>query len=127
RRRQLGNHRRAENLFAREFGDDPFGCLALLLVVVEDHRAALRSYIRALTALGGRAVQREECLQQVGVSDDGRLVSDTHDLGVTCSAAAHLLVRRVFDMSAGIAGHYLVYAFKLGESRFQTPKASASE
>src|SRR4051794_28452838 len=59
RRRYLRNDRVVPDTRLLQFGDHLLGDALLLRRVVEDHRAVLRSYVRALTVQSGGIVDGE--------------------------------------------------------------------
>ncbi len=113
--------------FGVEVGDRLLGRGLLLGVVIEDDRAVLRADVGALPVLGGRIVDREEHIQEVAVGDHRGIEADLHHLGVAGAAAADLLVARMVDVAAGIAGHYALDPLEILEHRLQAPEAPATK
>ncbi len=62
--------------------DELLGDLLLLVIMIEDRRAVLRTDVGALTVQRGWIVDGEEDIQQVPIGDDIRVKMDLHDFGV---------------------------------------------
>src|SRR5439155_8576105 len=100
-----------EELVPGQAGDHLLGRGLLLRRVVEDGRAVLCADIVALTVQGGRIVDGEEDFEDVPIGGDLRIEGDPHDLGMTGSAGADLLIGRVWRLSAHVAGFDGLHAF----------------
>src|SRR5215207_7178424 len=103
------------------------GGLALLVVGVVDRRAVLRSLVVALSHPLRRVVGLPEHPQQVPVGDLLAVEDDEHGLGVSGSAAANLLVRRVWGKASRVADRRRVNAIDLPEFTLGPPEAAEAE
>src|SRR5690606_18801467 len=101
--------------------------LALLLVVIEDRAAVLLAAIAELPAGIDRIDVAPKHAEQRLVAHDVRIVLDLDGLGVPGIAARHLLVLRIRDVSADVAGSRRNDAVDLVERFLHAPEASAGE
>ncbi len=65
--------------------------------------------------------------EQLLVGDLARVVDDFHRLGMPGAAARHLLIARIGDVAAGIAGDGLQHARHLVEVALHAPEAAAGK
>src|SRR5690606_29970390 len=75
----------------------------------------------------GRIMDREKDAEQVLVTDAFRIERHLHDFGVPSTTGAHLAVRRVTGMPAGVPRHHVVHAVELEECGFEAPEAAAAQ
>src|SRR6476620_6627661 len=101
--------------------------LALLLGVVEDRGAVLRADVPALAVPRRRVVDAPEEREQLLVRHDVGVERDVDRLGVARAPRADLLVGRVLDGAAGVAGHGVAHALDLTERVLDTPETARSE
>ena len=103
------------------------GDLALLIVVIEDRRAVLRTAIHELTAAVGGVDVPPEVLHQVLVGDLLGVEEDLHRLQVMGLAGGVLGVGGVDLAAAGEAGIDPGDARRLLEIRLGAPEATAGK
>ena len=103
------------------------GGLLLLRGRVVDRGAVLGADVVALAHALGRVVDLEEPLHQVGVGDDGGVEDDPDGLGVAGPAGAHLFVRRVRGVAAGVADGGRVDPGDLPVDLLGAPEAAEAE
>src|SRR4029079_9412947 len=103
------------------------GARALLLVLVEDDRAVLVSYVPALAVQLRRVVLAPEGLEQLLVRDPLRVVRHLHDLGVAGRVRANVLVGWVLECAALVADLGLGHAVELAERGLGAPEAAGAE
>src|SRR5688572_2455723 len=101
--------------------------LLLVAVVEEDGRAVLVSDVPSLAVQLRRVVLAPEHLQQVVVRELLVVVRDLDDLRVAGGVRAHVLVRRVLGVTAGVADAGPRDSFELPERRLDAPEAACSE
>jgi len=127
KRRQLGDNGVCKKLLGAHFFDHRFGIDFLGIRSVEDRRAVLGAYVRALAIKGGRVVDGEEDVQQVREGDDGGVEGDLHGLGMPRGAAANLFIGGVWAFAASVAGNHICDAPDLVKDRFKAPEASTGK
>jgi hypothetical protein len=94
----------------------------------EDLRAVLRARIAELPVLHRRIVVQPECLEQLLVVDLGRVIGDLDHLGVAGAPAGYLLIGRILDLAAHVAGDHRVRGqAELLERLFGAPEAAGGE
>src|SRR6185312_5427002 len=103
------------------------GQLLLLVVVIEDRRAVLRSYIRALAIEGGRVVVVPEDVEQRVVAHQRWIELDLDHFGVSGGVAAHFFVCGIGLRPAFIACGRGNDAGNLLESGLRSPEASGTK
>src|SRR5690606_29268570 len=89
-----------------------------------DRRAVLRAAVVALTIQGGGVVVLPERLEQRLRVGPGAVICDEHRLRVTGATGAHLLIRRVWRLSAHVAGGRGDHAGKLPEHPLRAPETA---
>src|SRR5882724_7260894 len=77
--------------------------------MVEDRRAVLAAEVEALAVAGGRIADPPERLEQLRVTDLGRVEPHLGCLGVAGAVPAHPFVAGVGDVAAGVAHSRLQY------------------
>src|SRR5687768_12759662 len=95
--------------------------------MVEDGRTILRADVATLPIERGWVVDGEEDVEKIAVRDRTRVEGDLDDLGMSGSAGAHPLVRRVHRCAACITRLDLLDAAQVPIDRVQAPEAAASE
>ncbi len=101
--------------------------LSLGFVVREDGGPVLRAHIVPLTVQCRGIVDREENPQNFLEGNGLRIERELDDFGVTGGAFADLIIRRVRDGAATVAGHHFVYPFAFQIDRLQTPETATTE
>ncbi len=76
----------------------------LLLIVIEDDRAVLRTDVVSLSIHCRWVMCLPKGLEEFVVADNGCIVDDLTDLGMACRAAADFFIRGVTNGAACIAG-----------------------
>jgi hypothetical protein len=99
----------------------------LLRVVHEDRRAVLVAAVAELPIDDGRIDVDPEDVEQLLVRDLLRVVDDLDGLGVAGVVVGDLLVGRVDDATAGVAGRHADDADLLLVRRLHAPEAAAGE
>ena len=127
RGRDLGHQRAIPYPGRVELTDDLLRDRLLLRAVIEDHRTVLRADIVALAVERSWVVDREEDLQNLTQTDDGRIERHLYDFRVPGAAAAHLLVGWILDRAAGITGHDIGHAVDFIEDGLYTPETAAAQ
>src|SRR5690606_16275929 len=112
---------------ALELGDRLLGDALLVGRRVEDRRPVLCADVGALTVEGRRVVDREEDVEQIAIGDYGGIELYADDRPVAGAAAANLVVRRLLDVPARVAGFDGVNAAQVVEHGLQAPEAAAGE
>src|SRR5215207_8198513 len=100
---------------------------ALLVVGVVDRRAVLRAYVVALAHPLRWVVGLPEHREQVTVGDLLGVEDDEHGFGVSRTAAANLLVRRIRREASRIANRCRVNAVDPPELTLCTPEAAEAK
>src|ERR1700746_751673 len=95
--------------------------------MAEDRRAVLAAEVEALAVAGGRIVDLPEHLEQLRVTDLGRVEPHLDRLGVAGAVPADPFVAGVRHMAAGIADSGLQHPVDLAEGGLDTPEASCGE
>src|SRR5947209_6871863 len=95
--------------------------------MVENRGAILRAIIRPLPIASRRIVVLPKHVEQVVIGDLGRIVLDLHNLRVAGPVGADVLVRRIFQRSAGVTDGRVCYAFDLAKRRFDAPETTGTE
>ena len=101
--------------------------LPLLFIMVKDHAAVLRAYIISLPVEAGGIMHFPEYFQQFVIADGLGVINDLETFRMARRPAAHLFIRRIGDLSSGIAGYDFNYSLQFLENRFRTPEASCSK
>jgi hypothetical protein len=122
--RDLGDDRIFPEFRRRELRAHRLGNPALLGRLGEDHGTVLRADVVALAILRRRIVNREKHIEEVAVRQDGGVEGHAHDLGVSRSPAADVVVRRVGVAASGIARLDRFDAGELVEHRLEAPEAA---
>src|SRR5437667_10377781 len=96
----------------------------LLRIVCENHRPVLRSHVRSLAVERRGVVALPENLEQLLVSDLGRVELDFHDFRVPGTVRAYILIGRAFELPAHITDRCRSDARGLTKRRLYSPKTS---
>ena len=104
-----------------------FGQFFLLVVVIEDDRAVLRSHVGALPVQRRWIVRFPEHFQQVVERDLAGIELDLADFRVPCVALAHLFVGRVVDFAPGVSRLDGDHAVNLLKHGLDAPEAAGAE
>lgn len=109
RRCYAGDDRRGPDALCFQVGYQRVRDLLLLRCVGEDRRPILRTDVVALPVRRGRVMDSEKSGQEHSVIDQRWGELHPHDLGMICPAAADLLVARLFNPPAHVAGDDALY------------------
>src|ERR1017187_3584005 len=101
--------------------------LHLFVRVRKHHATVLRAPVRPLPIHLGRIVQREERVQQSVVRHAPRIERHVDHLGMSGAIGAHLLVRRMLQVSALVSRRRIDHSRYLYETGFYAPKTSSSK
>ena len=107
-----------------------FGCageLFLRSIREKDGAPVLGTNVGALPVERGGIVVVPEDVEELGVGDLFRIVSDADGFGVAGAVGADVLVGRILGGTAGIADFGDEDTFGLAEGFFDAPKATSSE
>lgn len=121
-RHDLGDYRFVE--FRLGFVSHPLGNPPLLLVKIENRRSIIVADVRALPVKLRRVVHPKKLLAERFVTHFIGIEFYQHGLGMSGGMRTDLLVGRVLDMAAGIAGCRLDHARYLVKIKLHAPEAS---
>src|SRR5215470_3567258 len=93
----------------------------------EDSGAVLRAEVGPLAMQLSGVVNLPEDIEQVVVSNFGRVESHLDDFGVASLVRAYVLVSWVYGLAAGIASGSIDHAGDFLKSGFDAPEASGSK
>ena len=127
-RNHLRDNRALEDMRLVQFFDVLLGDLFLLFIDVENRRTILRANVVVLAVQRSRVVShREVDLEQLAVSDPGRIVRNPERLRVTGVALLDPFVVRRLRRAAGVSSFGVDHAFHMFEDSLHAPEAAAGE
>lgn len=88
-----------------------FGDAFLFVVVIINAASVLGSEVVSLSIQRGGIDPIEEQVHQFWIRHLSRVVRQLHGFGVSCPSAAHLSIRRSFDVSLGVSHARLQHAW----------------
>src|SRR5436305_974004 len=95
--------------------------------MIEDGAAILRSHVRTLPVHLRGIMQAPESLNQLIVTDLRRIEMDLDHFSMACSIGADVLVSRIAQVSALIAGRDILNSFHFPKRCFDSPKAACAK
>src|SRR4030088_527262 len=126
-RGNLGHDRLPETAALPELRFRLFGDALLLGCVIEDRGAILSPHVGPLPVERGGIVVLPEHVEQLVVAHFGWIVSDLHDLSMSRSSGAHVLVSRIGECAAKVADHRILHSSGVSECHFHAPETSRSK
>ena len=87
----------------------------------------MRAEVIALGVERRRVMNDKKHVEQVGITQHRRIESDPYDLGMTGVAAAYVLVSRIGEMAAAVAGFDGIDAGQSVKHRLEAPETAAAQ